>query len=100
MHAIVNHLQIRPDADWSELVGKFDVINDAIGDPDFGGCCLIRTDDRQGIILVLYRTREALDEISKNIAGPWFAEHIRPHLAGPVSRSVGEIVGGALTAAA
>jgi hypothetical protein len=100
MHAIVNHLQIRPDADWSELAGKFDAFNKAIDHPDFGGGCLIRTDDRQGIILVLYKTREALDEISKNVAAPWFAEHIRPFMAGPVSRSIGEIVGGALTASA
>lgn len=76
------------------------MINDAIDHPDFGGCCLIRTDDRQGIILVLYETREALDEISKTIAAPWFAEHIRPFMAGPADRFVGEILGGALTAAA
>ena len=49
---------------------------------------------------MLYKTREALDEISKNVGAPWFAEHIRPFMAGPVSRSIGEIVGGALTASA
>ena len=35
MHAIVNHLQIRPDAEWSELAGKFDAFNKAIDQSGF-----------------------------------------------------------------
>jgi hypothetical protein len=36
--------------------------------------------------------REVLDEVSSKVAAPRFAEHMRPYLAGPASRSVGEVV--------
>ena len=44
------------------------------------------------MLLAFYANREVLDEVSSKIAGPWFAENVRPYLAGPVSRSVGEVV--------
>jgi hypothetical protein len=57
---------------------------------------LIRAGNSEAIVLVLFATRQALEEISHDIAAPWFAENVRPHLSGPVSRSSGEIVAGAL----
>ncbi len=97
MHAVVNHLPIKPDADWNALAGKFETFNTIIDSPDFCGCSLIHAGAEEAIILVLFRTRSALDDFSSNIAAPWFAEHVRPFLAGPVSRSTGEIVAGPLT---
>ena len=96
MHAVINHRPIKPDTDWAALAGKVGAFNAGIGHPDFRGLSLIRAGDNEAIVLVLFATRAALDEISRNVAGPWFAEHMRPHLAGPVSRSVGEVVAGAL----
>jgi len=98
MHAVINHLPIKPDTDWTALAGKVGAFNAGISHPDFRGLSLIRTDDNEAIVLVLFATRAALDEISRNVAAPWFAENVRPHLAGPVSRSVGEVVAGALHA--
>ena len=96
MHAVVNHLPIKPDADWETLAAKVDAFNAGIARSDFRGISLIRAGDGEAIVLVLFATRAALDDVSHNVAGPWFAENIRPYLAGPVSRSVGEVIAGAL----
>jgi hypothetical protein len=96
MHAVINHLPIKPDTDWSALGVKIDAFNAGIKHPDFRGISMIRAGDSEAIIVVLFTTRAALDEVSKSVAGPWFAENMKQHLSGPASRSVGEIVGGAL----
>ncbi len=96
MHAVINHLPIKPDADWATLNGKIAAFNASIEHPDYRGLSLIRAGENEAIILALFTTRPALEEISHEIAAPWFAENMRPYLAGPVSRSVGEVVAGAL----
>ena len=67
--------------------------------PGFRGCNLIRAGDDAGILVVTFDTRAELDYISKHVAAPWFAEHVRPLLAGAVSRSVGEVVAGSALSA-
>jgi len=57
---------------------------------------LVRVSDGKAIFIVFFDNRNALDDISKNIAAPWFAEYVRPHLAGPVDRAVGHIVAGSM----
>ena len=96
MFAVINHLPIKPNADWATLTSKVDTFNASITHPDFRGLSLIRSGDNEATVLVLFSTRAALDQISRDVAAPWFAENIRPFLAGPVSRSVGEAVAGAL----
>jgi hypothetical protein len=96
MHAVVNHLPIKPGTDWGALAKKIDAFNAGIGHPDFRGLSLIRTGDNEAILLVLCASLPALDQLSRDVAAPWFAENMRPHLSGPVNRSVGEIVAGAL----
>lgn len=59
--------------------------------PAFHSCTLIRAGNDTGIVVVTFDTREALDTISKTVAAPWIAEHVRP-LAGAASRSVGELI--------
>jgi hypothetical protein len=48
--------------------------------------------DSEAIYIVLFTTREAQDDLSKNVAAPRFAENMMPCLSGPVQRSVGEVV--------
>ncbi|MGA7971428.1 MAG: hypothetical protein WCA36_01355 [Pseudolabrys sp.] len=98
MHAVVNHLPIKPDADWATLAAKVDAFNATVAHTDFHGFSLIRAGDNEAIMLALFATRAALDEMSRDLAAPWFGEHVKPYLAGPVSRSTGEIVAGALRA--
>jgi hypothetical protein len=98
VHVIINHLPIKPGTDWAALAGKVGAFNTSISHPDFRGLSLIRAGDNEAIVLVLFASRAALDQISRDVAAPWFGEHIRPHLSGPVSRSVGEAVAGALCA--
>lgn len=67
----------------------------ASGDPSqptFLGGQVVRVSDTESIALTFFETREALDDVSSKIAGPWFAENVRPYLGGPVERSVGEVV--------
>ena len=96
MYAIVNHLPIKDGTDWSELAQKVERFQAGITHAAFRGMGLIRASDTEAIVLVLFTSREVLDDIARNVAAPWFAENIRPYLAGPVSRSVGEIVAGSL----
>lgn len=96
MHAVVNHLPIKAGANWSELAAKFDAFEAATrqAHPDLISTSLIRASDTEAILVIVYRDRQSLDEISKAVAAPWFAENVRPYLSGPVSRSVGAIIAG------
>ena len=96
MHAIVNHLPIKDGADWADIAAKFDtfVAEMRAAHPEFKSVLVLKVDDHEAILVVTYTDRELLDRLSKEVAGPWFAENIRPYLAGPVSRSVGEVVAG------
>jgi len=98
MHAVVNHLPIKPDTDWAALATKIDAFNASVTHPDFRGISMIRAGDNDAILLVLFATRPALDDISRNVAAPWFADNMRPYLSSAVSRSVGEIMAGPLAA--
>ncbi len=90
-------MPLKPGTDWQALTAKVDAFNGEVTHPDFRGISLIRTGDSEAVVLGLCTARESLDEVSRNRAGPWFAEHIRPYLAGAVNRSVGEVIAGALT---
>ncbi len=61
-------------------------------DAGFLGAQIVQVSDTETVMLVFFASREALDEVSSKVAGPWFAENVRPYLAGPVQRSVGEVV--------
>jgi hypothetical protein len=101
VHAVVNHLPIKPGANWSELAAKFGAFDAATrrAHPELISTSVIRASDTEAILVAVYRDRQSLDEISKSVAAPWFAENVRPYLSGPVSRPVGEIVAGAGAAA-
>jgi hypothetical protein len=96
MHAVVNHLPLQNGVDWMALARTFEIFEARLRRefPAFRGLTLVRAAEDTGILVVTFDTREALDAISKNVAAPWFAEHVRPLLASPVSRSVGEVVAG------
>ena len=96
MHAVINHLPLHNDIDWAELARTLESFEAMLRTQytAFRGCTLIQAGDDAGILVVTFDTREALDDVSKNVAAPWFAEHVRPLLAGAVSRSVGEVVAG------
>ena len=96
MHVVVNRFTLQPSVDWMALTSELDQFQEEVSgaNPAFRGASLVRVDDADAILLVFFDTREALDDISRNIAAPWFAEHVRPHLAGAVDRQVGEIVAG------
>ena len=60
--------------------------------PGFLGAQIVQVSETETVSLSFFASREALDEVSSKLAGPWFAENVRPLLAGPVQRSVGEVV--------
>jgi hypothetical protein len=96
MHAVVSHLPIKPDADWAEMVRKIDAFAASVKQPDYRGLSLIRAGDQEAIVLVLFTSRSALDEVSRTVAGPWFAQNMRAHLSGAASRFVGEVIAGSM----
>jgi len=98
MHIVINHITLRNDVDWTKLQALVVEFHDQLiaQRSDFHGLSMVRMSDNKATLLVLFEDLEALNDISKNIAAPWFGEHIMPHLEGPVDRSVGEIVAGHL----
>jgi len=96
MHIVVNQFALQDSVDWADLQSKIDQLQALLSSQrrDFRGVSLVRVGDAKAILVVLFDNQEALEDISKNLAAPWFAEHIRPYLAGPVDRQVGEIVAG------
>jgi hypothetical protein len=92
MHVIVNKLTLGKPID-AELLRKVEddfcpLVRKVQGFVDLQ---LVSVSDSEAIVLAFFATREALDEVSSTIAGPWFAANVRPYLAGPVQRSVGEV---------
>lgn len=93
MHAIVNRLTLGKPLDAAVLRKMEDFLaRTRRENPDFLDAKVVRVSDTVAIVIALYTTREAMDEISSRVAGPWFAENVRPYLAGPVDRQVGEVV--------
>lgn len=93
MHAVVNKLSLCKPIDKSLLDKMTQDMGPLLGDsPEFISVQIVSVSDDEAIIVALYKTLEGLNELSKNVAGPWFAEHVRPYLSGPVQRSVGEVV--------
>ena len=93
MHAIVNTMKLARPLD-DEILHKIEAEFPRIRQANAGflGAKIVRVSELEVVLLAFYASREVLDEVSSKIAGPWFAENVRPYLAGPVSRSVGEVV--------
>jgi hypothetical protein len=92
-HAVVNKLTLGKPIDASLLARVREELEPRMREhAEFVELRIVVVSDTEAILLVFFTTREGLDRISKEVAAPWFAEHVRPYLAGPVQRSVGEIV--------
>jgi hypothetical protein len=102
MYVVVNHMKLQEGVDWPALESQVDQFQSRLSHErsDFRGISLVRVSAAEAIFLVFFDTREALDDISRNIAAPWFAEHVRAYLIEPVDRRVGEIVAGYMKQAA
>jgi hypothetical protein len=96
MHAVVNKLTLAKPLDEA-LIQKVesDLVPRMRAQKGFSGMQIVRVTDAEAILLVFFETREALDELSRSVAAPWFADNVRPYLGGPVQRSVGEVVSSA-----
>ncbi len=96
MHIVVNDFSLHKFVDWPALESKVDQLQIQLSHEHSGfrGASLVRVSDTKAIFLALFDDRESLDDISKTRAAPWFAEHVRPLLDGPVNRQVGEVVAG------
>jgi hypothetical protein len=96
MHSVVNHLPIKADANWAEMAAKFDTFAAGIRRtfPKIRAAQLLKVSDAEAIAIVLYEDLATMRRVSSDVAAPWFAENIRPYLAAPVSRSVGEMIAG------
>jgi len=96
MYAVVNKLALGKPID-DALLKKVeqDFLPRFRNEPGFIDLQIVRVSDGEAIILGYFASRAALDELSSRVSAPWFAEHVRPYLSGPVQRAVGEVVFGA-----
>ncbi len=97
MHAVVTKLTLAKPIDSALLEKLAEFVPQVQEHAGFLDLKLVRVSDSEAIALAFYSTRAALDDISSKVAAPWFAEHVRPYLAGPVERTVGEVIAQALT---
>jgi hypothetical protein len=96
MFAVVNHLPIREDADWSEISRRFNDFANGIKPsyPALRTAVVVKVGPGEAVFIGLYDDRATMEHVSANVAAPWFAENIRPFLSGPTARSVGEVIAG------
>ena len=92
MHAVVTKLTLAKPIDPALLEKLAEFVPQMQKHAGFLDLQLIRVSDSEAIALGFYSTREVLDDLSSKVAAPWFAEHVRPYLAGPVERAVGEVI--------
>jgi len=96
MYAVVNHLPIKPDADWGDIATKFAKFSAATSReyPKLKVAVLMKTSETEAIFLGVYDDKATAEHVSANVATPWFAENIRPYLSGAAQRAVGEVISG------
>lgn len=98
MHAVVNHLPFKPDSDWGDIARKFEAFAEDVRArfPAMNTAVLTKVSETEGIFIGIYDDPETMQNVSSNVAAPWFAENIRPYLAGQVNRSSGIVVAGSV----
>lgn len=96
MHTVVNHLPIKPDANWAEIAKLFGAFAEGVKArfPGMAAGLLTKASDTEAIFIGIYDDPETMKEVSSNVAAPWFAENIRPFLAGPANRTGAEVIAG------
>lgn len=62
--------------------------------PKLKTAVLTKAGDTEAIFTGVYDDRATAEHVSSDVAAPWFAENIRPYLAGPANRSAGEVIAG------
>lgn len=96
MHVVVNHIPIRPDADWTDIAARFAAFAARVKPehPGMRTALLTRASDTEAIFVGIYSDPTTMQRVSSEIAAPWFAENIRQFMSGPAVRSVGEVIAG------
>lgn len=96
MHTVVNHLPIKPDADWAKIASLFGGFAEGIKAkyPGMVVAVLNKASDAEAIFVGVFTDPATRDEVSNVVAAPWFAENIRPFLAGPPNRTVSDVIAG------
>ncbi|HWA19027.1 MAG TPA: hypothetical protein VG757_08515 [Devosia sp.] len=98
MHAVVNHLPIRADADWAVIAERFEAFAKDVRAKfaAMNTAVLVRASDTEAIFVGVYDDPETAQHVSSNVAAPWFAENIRPFLSGQANRSSGPVIAGSV----
>jgi hypothetical protein len=96
MHTVINHLPIKPDADWGKIASLFGAFAEGVKTkyPGMTTALLNKVAEGEALFVGIYEDPVTMQEVSSNVAAPWFAENIRPFLAGAANRSVGEVIAG------
>jgi heme-degrading monooxygenase HmoA len=92
MFAVVNHLQFNKPVDEFRDIVQADGIPMLSKHPGFIDFHLVKVDEYNAIVLILWQDAESARSGAKAFGPTWFATHIKPHLAGGENRSVGEII--------
>ena len=96
MHAVVNHFPLKKPVDQKILdLMRQELFPKAQAFEGFEDFYFIRVSDEEVIVVVVWATKEALEEGTKQVGSPWFGERFGPYVAGPPDRKVGEVIASA-----
>lgn len=88
--AVVNHLHFTDPVDPALFERGTTELGDAMRGVDgFEAFHVVRTGEREVILVILADTAETLDRIATEVGSPWMREHVVPLLAGPPERHIG-----------
>lgn len=93
MHAVVNLLRFSEPLDPQLFVAGRDELEAKMrGVPGFEALHVVQTGENEAFLVIVADRAETLDRLATEVGGPWMVEHVVPRLAGPPSRSLGEII--------
>ena len=72
MHAVVNHLPIKPDADWAIIAERFEAFSKSTraAYPAMNTAVLVRASDMEAIFVGIYDDPDTMQHVSSNVAAP------------------------------
>src|SRR5689334_9511751 len=91
--AVVNHLHFKEPVDpalFERAEGELGAAMRAVD--GFRGLEVVRTGERDVVLVILADSVETLDRLATEVGSPWRTEHVVPLLAGPPERHLGPTI--------
>ncbi len=92
MHSVVNRLTFAEPFDDSVFAAVADLRPAFEAIDGFEAAHVVRTGEREAVLLIVARDAETLDRLATEVGSPWMSRMVVPLLAGPPERALGRII--------